>query len=294
MSMTTTNTPRITKVSIDLHRLEVLILNFSWFHSESWTTQSQFWTRLSMTPTFPITRIQRTRAQAPRNEQRRPNQSTQVSLNMASDQRKSQQSWCQFNLIILIVLRDSSSLSRKAGSSRTPMLTSLLDRSRAKTLSRTSSHSAPNHPTISHPLPLSSRPPYRPTSTVDFLARLATFKLATYRDKSRGTDAVAASRCGWKNDGQDRLVCDNCSAAWVVGSTAGMGRDAGKYVLWCVRRSPTDDQWHSFQTAKTLTERQRAAMVTTHKESCPWRKRQCDGENSVYTIRDFGSSCVVA
>lgn len=75
---------------------------------------------------------------------------------------------------------------------------------------------------------ITSRPPYRPTSVGDFLSRLSTFKLATYRDKPRGTDAVAAARCGWKNDGQDRLVCDSCLAAWVVGLTAGMNRDAGE------------------------------------------------------------------
>lgn len=51
--------------------------------------------------------------------------------------------------------------------------------------------------------------------------------MATYRDKPRQIDAVVAARCGWKNDGLDRLVCEYCSATWVVASTAGMSRDAG-------------------------------------------------------------------
>lgn len=72
-----------------------------------------------------------------------------------------------------------------------------------------------------------SRPPYRPTSAPDFLARLSTFKLTTYRDKPRPTDAVYAARCGWKNDGIDRLVCESCSATWVVASVIGMSREAG-------------------------------------------------------------------
>lgn len=73
-----------------------------------------------------------------------------------------------------------------------------------------------------------SRPPYRPTSTADFLTRLGAFKLTTYRDKPRVIDAVVAARCGWKNDGVDRLVCDYCLATWVVASTVGMAHEAGE------------------------------------------------------------------
>jgi len=116
---------------------------------------------------------------------------------------------------------------RKQHPSRTPKLSSLLSRSRLHKLERSSSHPGGAHPHISLPQALSSRPPYRPTSTHDFLTRLSTFKLSTYRDKPRIIDAVAAAKCGWRNDGQDRLVCDNCSAAWVVGPTSGMSRDAG-------------------------------------------------------------------
>ncbi|KDQ19302.1 hypothetical protein BOTBODRAFT_51734 [Botryobasidium botryosum FD-172 SS1] len=166
-------------------------------------------------------------------------------------------------------------------SSRTPVLNSILSRSHSVALrsrgrsaststnvssasaplpKSSSSNGSPNLPSISHPLPLSSKPPYRPSSSSDFLTRLATFKFTTYRDKPAVIDAAAASRCGWKNDGKDRLVCDNCGNAWVVAGTGGLGRDA----------------------ANTLVERQKAALVTSHKDTCPWRKRQC--EPSIYRI----------
>jgi hypothetical protein len=90
------------------------------------------------------------------------------------------------------------------------------------------------HPPISLPQALASRPPYRPTSTIDFLTRLATFKLTTYRDKPRVIDAVVAARCGWKNDGVDRLVCDYCLATWAVASTVGMSREAGEGLVTCL------------------------------------------------------------
>ncbi|KAF8339592.1 C3HC zinc finger-like-domain-containing protein [Cantharellus anzutake] len=154
--------------------------------------------------------------------------------------------------------RGKDKAPEKQGPSRTPKLTSLLNRTRSPQLERSSSHPGSTqpstHPHISLPQALTSRPPYRPTSTPDFLNRLSTFKLSTYRDKPRPINAVAAAKCGWKNDGQNRLVCENCNAAWVVGQTTGMSRDA----------------------ANALIERQKASMVTGHKESCPWRKRQCD------------------
>ena len=168
---------------------------------------------------------------------------------------------------------------RKQSSSRTPKLSSLLSRSRLHKLERSSSHPGSAYPQISLPQALASRPPYRPTSTQDFLTRLSTFKLSTYRDKPRIVDAVAAAKCGWKNDGQDRLACDNCNAAWVVGSTSGMSPDAGTRIF-CLEAYMANQC--SLIPAKTLVERQKASMVTGHKESCPWRKRQCDGESSDY------------
>lgn len=74
---------------------------------------------------------------------------------------------------------------------------------------------------------LSQYTEYRPSSISSFLARLSTFKLATYSGKPQGVDAVAAAKCGWTNNGKDRLVCGLCNASWVVVGRQGMSRDAG-------------------------------------------------------------------
>ncbi|KAJ6513364.1 C3HC zinc finger-like-domain-containing protein [Mycena sanguinolenta] len=108
--------------------------------------------------------------------------------------------------------------------------------------------------------PLPPTAEYRPSSIPSFLARLATFKLATYANKPSQLDAVAAAKCGWTNDGRDRLVCGLCAASWVVAGREGMGKDA----------------------ASALVEKQRVALVEAHKNGCPWRTRQCDP--SIYRI----------
>ncbi|EIW84066.1 zf-C3HC-domain-containing protein [Coniophora puteana RWD-64-598 SS2] len=101
---------------------------------------------------------------------------------------------------------------------------------------------------------------YRPSSLDSLLARLATFKLATYPSKPTQIDAAAAARAGWVNAGKDRLVCGLCGAAWVVAPRTGMSRDAGN----------------------ALVERQRIGLVSNHKDGCPWKKRQSDP--SVYRV----------
>lgn len=129
----------------------------------------------------------------------------------------------------------SCATNRKGGLSRAPRLSALLDKSKAITLSQSHVHissqsaSDSSRLIISSPQALVSRPPYRPLSASDFLNRLGSFKLATYRDKPAATDAVVAARHGWKNDGIDRLVCESCSATWVVGSIAGMSLEAGNF-----------------------------------------------------------------
>ncbi|EMD31351.1 hypothetical protein CERSUDRAFT_119917 [Gelatoporia subvermispora B] len=101
---------------------------------------------------------------------------------------------------------------------------------------------------------------YRPSSVASFLTRLATFQLPTYSNKPPAIDAVAAAKCGWTNDGKDRLVCNICNVSWVVADTRGMARDA----------------------ANTLVEKQRAQLVGVHKDGCPWKVKQCD--DNIYRI----------
>ena len=82
--------------------------------------------------------------------------------------------------------------------------------------------------------PAHSSSEYRPSSTQSFLSRLATYKLSTYANKPPQIDAVAAAKCGWINDGKDRLVCGICSVSWVLAAREGMTREAGKKVSFDV------------------------------------------------------------
>ncbi|KAI6013371.1 zf-C3HC-domain-containing protein [Pisolithus microcarpus] len=141
-----------------------------------------------------------------------------------------------------------------------PHLTAILTR----TASRTSQSSPSNSKaaTFKHPSapPVQATSEYRPSSTQSFLSRLATYKLATYANKPSQIDAVAAAKCGWINDGKDRLVCGICNVSWVLAGRDGMTKEA----------------------ANALVEKQRASLVGMHKEGCPWKTRQCD--DSVYRV----------
>lgn len=132
---------------------------------------------------------------------------------------------------------------------------------------------SPTQFTFTAPTPITSPIPvpiYRPSSASDFLERLSTFKLSTYRDKPAAIDAVAAARCGWRNEGgKDRLACNVCGAAWIVGNATGMTREA----------------------ASALVARHVTSLIQNHKNSCPWRLRQCDP--SIYRLPLKGSSALV-
>ncbi|KAI0058669.1 zf-C3HC-domain-containing protein [Artomyces pyxidatus] len=144
---------------------------------------------------------------------------------------------------------------RKAADlSKTPHLAAILARTATKTRK-----AIPHKFRSSTPLS-SSTSEYRPSSTPSFLSRLATFKLNTYSNKPPAIDAVAASKCGWINDGKDRLVCGICAVSWVLAGREGMSKDA----------------------ANALVEKQRLQLVEMHKDGCPWKTRQCDPD--VYRI----------
>ncbi|KAI9439918.1 zf-C3HC-domain-containing protein [Lactarius indigo] len=151
----------------------------------------------------------------------------------------------------------TSSDVRTADLSKTPHLAAILARAAAKTRKALPSK-------FRAPTPVSSNSTasyeYRPSSTQSLLERLATYKLNTYANKPPAIDAVAAAKCGWVNDGKDRLVCGICKASWVLAGREGMNRDA----------------------ASVLVEKQRIQLVDMHKDGCPWKKRQCDAD--VYRI----------
>ncbi|KAF8896576.1 C3HC zinc finger-like-domain-containing protein [Infundibulicybe gibba] len=140
-------------------------------------------------------------------------------------------------------------------SKSTPHLTAILSRAATRT------RAAFPFKFTAPPTPLAPSPAeYRPSSIPSFLSRLATFKLATYANKPPAVDAVAAAKCGWVNDGKDRLVCGLCGVSWVLAGREGLGRDA----------------------ANALIEKQRVGLVECHKDGCPWKTRQCDP--SIYRI----------
>ncbi|KAJ7178579.1 hypothetical protein C8R43DRAFT_942225 [Mycena crocata] len=116
-------------------------------------------------------------------------------------------------------------------SKSTPHLTAILARAANRTRK-----ALPFPQKNSPPPPLPPTAEYRPSHIPSFLARLATFKLTTYANKPPQLDAVAAAKCGWTNDGKDRLVCGLCGVSWVVAGREGMARDAGEN---SARRSST-------------------------------------------------------
>ncbi|KAJ7284892.1 zf-C3HC-domain-containing protein [Mycena rebaudengoi] len=140
-------------------------------------------------------------------------------------------------------------------SKSTPHLSAILARAATRTRK-----ALPFGGARTNPPPLPATAEYRPSSIPSFIARLETFKLVTYANKPPQIDAVAASKCGWINDGKDRLVCGLCGVSWVVAGRDGMNRDA----------------------ASALIEKQRVSLVEMHKNGCPWKTRQCDP--SIYRV----------
>lgn len=110
----------------------------------------------------------------------------------------------------------------------TPHLTAILKRAATRTKNAFPFRFSTQPPSFSPSLSLPSNVEYRPSSLPSFLSRLSTFRLTTYANKPPTIDAVAAAKCGWANDGKDRLVCGLCSSSWVVAGREGMNRDAGK------------------------------------------------------------------
>ncbi|KAF9496801.1 zf-C3HC-domain-containing protein [Pleurotus eryngii] len=144
----------------------------------------------------------------------------------------------------------------------TPHLTAILSRAASRTRKALPSFKFPSlASSASLTSTIHNSVEYRPSSTPSFLSRLATFKLTTYANKPTPIDAVAAAKCGWINDGKDRLVCGLCGVSWVVAEREGMSRDA----------------------ANALVEKQRNQLVQSHKDGCPWKTRQCD--DSIYRIQ---------
>ncbi|KAF7791199.1 hypothetical protein EIP86_002212 [Pleurotus ostreatoroseus] len=102
----------------------------------------------------------------------------------------------------------SSTVSRADSIAKNaPHLVAILSRSTSRVRKPVSFK--PGHPpssTSSAQSPAAPGSDYRPSSTASFISRLATFKLTTYANKPTALDAVAAAKCGWINEGKDRLI----------------------------------------------------------------------------------------
>ncbi|EKM58236.1 uncharacterized protein PHACADRAFT_182602 [Phanerochaete carnosa HHB-10118-sp] len=152
--------------------------------------------------------------------------------------------------------KEPTQISRLDSLSKTaPHFVSILNRAATKT--RKSIPFKPGHtPSLSLLSAPSTASEYRPSSTASFLSRLSSYKLTTYANKPASIDAVAAAKCGWVNEGKDRLVCGICGVSWVIANSHGMGRDA----------------------ATALIEKMRTNLVEMHKDGCPWKFKQCEGK----------------
>ena len=99
-----------------------------------------------------------------------------------------------------------------------------------------------------------------PYSLPSLQARLGTFKIASYSDKPRQIDALAAARHGWSNmrqGEQERLACDACKAIWKVEGGA--------------------NSWRAKDSEEKIARLQQR-FVQEHRSVCPWRTRQCSGK----------------
>jgi hypothetical protein len=125
-----------------------------------------------------------------------------------------------------LILREKKSDSL----SKAPHLSAILARTAAKTR-KALPFKLPSFSASSSSIASStSIKDFSPSSAQAFLERLGTFKPSTYTSKPESIDSAAAARCGWTNDGKDRLACSICSASWVVAGREGMNRDAGQFV----------------------------------------------------------------
>ncbi|KZP00508.1 zf-C3HC-domain-containing protein [Calocera viscosa TUFC12733] len=131
-----------------------------------------------------------------------------------------------------------------------PKLKALLEKQRARERARNAL-----------PEPVLPDVPYRPYSYDDFMRRLSTFKLFTYREQREGLDPPSVARCGWVNDGKNRLRCEWCKETWVVQGEKSQSREE----------------------AEVLYAKQKQLLIDSHRASCPWRILQCDP--SIYQIQ---------
>jgi hypothetical protein len=103
----------------------------------------------------------------------------------------------------------------------------------------------PSTPAIMELLGMNGQPKKQPASLLDsdpnsqegLQARLATFKLSTYSDKPRDTDAFSAARHGWRNAGRETLRCVSCGAEFKADAVDLAARLSTQHNAGCVWKS---------------------------------------------------------
>ncbi|OAV99946.1 hypothetical protein PTTG_01440 [Puccinia triticina 1-1 BBBD Race 1] len=115
----------------------------------------------------------------------------------------------------------------------------------------------------------SSQGKVNPSSQMDFLRRLETFKLSSYpAGKPRGLSPPSMAAHGWTNVQKNRLKCICCGATWVLAT-------------------PSKGDWSTSSGAK-LAVLGIQMRTDQHRNSCPWRSRSCPP--SIYRIPRCKSS----
>ncbi|KAJ1975906.1 hypothetical protein H4R34_004165, partial [Dimargaris verticillata] len=106
----------------------------------------------------------------------------------------------------------------------------------------------------STPLPDSWFKAYKPWDRTLLLARIATFRISTWREKANQLNPAACSLYGWHNASKNTLACGFCQSRLLFRPSAEFS-DA--------------DRPNAVMTYQEQ-------LTTAHKDSCPWRSRHCD------------------
>ncbi|KAJ1974199.1 hypothetical protein H4R35_003731 [Dimargaris xerosporica] len=106
----------------------------------------------------------------------------------------------------------------------------------------------------STPVPNSWLKAYKPWDRTLLLARIATFRIVTWREKAHQLSPAACGLSGWYNASKNTLACGFCQARLLLKPAAEFS-DADRS-----------------NAIKAYQEQ----LTTAHKEACPWRNRCCD------------------
>lgn len=107
-----------------------------------------------------------------------------------------------------------------------------------------------------------------PTSQVEFLSRLKTYRMSSYPSGiPRSISPPTMSALGWCNVQKNRLKCETCAATWVLAT-------------------PSNGDWKT-NSGCQLAQLGQKMSIDQHRRWCPWRTRRCS--SSVYRCSPWGN-----